>query len=71
MKKKVKIGEAVEHYKARVATKDYAQQKRVDCKKKFSPTMRMTTIHLILAIGLSLDQELYQIDVKTAFLNGK
>ena len=33
--------------------------------------VRFASIHLILAIIAHLDLELYQIDVKTAFLNGE
>ena len=33
--------------------------------------MRLVFIHLILAIFVHLDLELFQMDVKTAFLNGE
>ena len=33
--------------------------------------MRFTSIRLILVIVTNLDLELYQMDVKTAFLNGE
>ena len=33
--------------------------------------MRITSIHLVLAIVAHMDLELYQMDVKTAFLNGE
>ena len=33
--------------------------------------MRLVSIHLILAIVVHLDLELFQMDVKTAFLNGE
>ena len=33
--------------------------------------MRLVSIHLILAIVVHLDLELFQMDVKTTFLNGE
>ena len=33
--------------------------------------MRITSVHLILAIVAHMDLELYQMDVKTAFFNGE
>ena len=33
--------------------------------------VRITSVHLILAIVAHMDLELYQMDVKTAFLNGE
>ena len=36
-----------------------------------SPIMRITSVRLILAIVAHMNLELYQMDVKTTFLNGE
>ena len=40
-------------------------------RKPFSPVVRFAFIQLILAIAANLNLELYQMDVKTVFLNGE
>ena len=57
-------------FKARLVTKGYAQQKRVDYDEIFSPVIRRTSIKAVLALVASHDMHLEQMDVKTAFLHG-
>lgn len=45
------------------------KKKGIDYEETFSPVIRFASIQLILTIIAYLDLELYQMDIKTAFLN--
>ena len=45
------------------------QREGIDYEEIFSPVVRFDSIRLILLIVAHLDLELYQMDIKTAFLN--
>jgi hypothetical protein len=62
---------SIERYKARLVAKGYTQKEGVDYEEIFSPVVRFASVRLILAIVANLNLELYQMDIKTAFLNGK
>ena len=42
----------------------------VDCDETFAPVARLESIRILLAIASHLNFKLYQMDVKSAFLNG-
>lgn len=48
----------------------FQQKKGVDFDEIFSPVVKMTSIRVILGMVASMDLELEQLDVKTAFLHG-
>lgn len=57
-------------YKARLVVKGYSQKKGIDYDEIFSPVVKMSSIRVVLGLAASLDLEVEQMDVKTAFLHG-
>lgn len=47
------------------------QRKVIDFQETYSPVARMTTLRMMLALAVQRKLEIHQMDVKTAFLNGK
>ena len=56
--------------KARLVAQGYFQMEGVDYDETFAPIARMESIRILLALSCDLKFKLYQMDVKTAFLNG-
>ncbi|PWA72457.1 Integrase, catalytic region, Zinc finger, CCHC-type, Peptidase aspartic, catalytic [Artemisia annua] len=57
--------------KARLVAKGYNQQKGIDYEETFAPVARMEAIRIFLAYATYMSFKVYQMDVKSAFLNGK
>ncbi|CAJ2647569.1 unnamed protein product [Trifolium pratense] len=62
-------GEITRH-KARLVAKGFLQREGIDYGEVFAPVTRMETIRLVTAIANINDWPMYQMDVKSAFLNG-
>jgi hypothetical protein len=68
-KKKKDMDENVHVYKARLVTKGFRQIQGIDYDETFSPVAMLKSIRIILAIAAYFDYEIWQMDVKTTFLN--
>nr|GEW56762.1 retrovirus-related Pol polyprotein from transposon TNT 1-94 [Tanacetum cinerariifolium] len=57
--------------KAQLVAKGYRQEEGIDFKESFTPVARIEAIRIFIANVVSRNMTVYQMDVKTAFLNGE
>ena len=67
-KKLDEIGKVVRN-KARLMAKGYSQQKGIDYTETFVLVARLKAIHILLSFVAQHGMMLYQMDVKSVFLN--
>ncbi|GJW02217.1 retrovirus-related pol polyprotein from transposon TNT 1-94 [Tanacetum coccineum] len=69
---KVKLDElgGILKNKARLVARGYHQEEGVDVEESFAPVARLEAIRIFLMFAAHMNMVVYQIDVKTAFLNG-
>ncbi|KAL0288058.1 UNVERIFIED_CONTAM: Retrovirus-related Pol polyprotein from transposon TNT 1-94 [Sesamum radiatum] len=68
-KRKLGANGEVTAFKARFVAKGYTQRPGVDFEETYSPVGMAKSIRILLAIAAWYDYEIWQMDVKTAFLN--
>jgi len=56
--------------KARLVAQGFSQKEGIDYGETFAPVARLEAIRILLAFAASRGYKLYQMDVKSAFLNG-
>ena len=69
-KRKRLLDGKVETFKARLVAKGYTQKEVIDYEETVSPVAMLKSIRILLVVATSLDYEIWQMDVKTTFLNG-
>ena len=57
--------------KARLVAKGYSQEEGIDYDETFAPVARLEAIRIFLAFAAHSNFKVYQMDVKSAFLNGE
>ncbi|GJY83965.1 retrovirus-related pol polyprotein from transposon TNT 1-94, partial [Tanacetum coccineum] len=69
---KVKLDElgGVLKNKAHLAVRGYHQEEDIDFEESFALVSRLEAIHIFIAFAAHMNIVIYQMDVKTAFLNG-
>ncbi|KAH9792396.1 hypothetical protein KPL71_004098 [Citrus sinensis] len=69
-KRKRGVDGRVETFKARLVAEGFTQKEGIDYEETFSTVAMLKSIRILLSIAAVLDYEIWQMDVKTAFLNG-
>ena len=62
---------SVQRNKARLVAKGYSQQPEIDFNETFAPVSRLDSIRALIAFASGMGWKLFQLDVKSAFLNGE
>jgi hypothetical protein len=60
----------IEKHKARLVAKGFSQQPGTDYGETFASVARLDTVRTLLAIASQHKWQVYQMDVKSTFLNG-
>ncbi|GKE41805.1 retrovirus-related pol polyprotein from transposon TNT 1-94 [Tanacetum coccineum] len=68
--KQDKYGDVLKN-KARLVAKGYRQDEGIDFEESFAPVARLEAIRIFIVNAASKNMTVYQMDVKTVFLNGE
>ena len=60
---------SIERYKTHLIAKDFTHEYEIDYEKTFAPVARISSIRALLAVVATSKWDIFQMDVKNAFLN--
>ncbi|KAM1578272.1 hypothetical protein ACFX1Z_039846 [Malus domestica] len=69
-KTKLNLDGSIQKNKARLVAKGYSQKPGIDFNETFAPVARLDTIRTLIGLAAHKGWKLFQLDVKSAFLNG-
>ncbi|GJT60792.1 zinc finger, CCHC-type containing protein [Tanacetum coccineum] len=70
-KRKLKVDETIEKFKARLVIQGFGQKSGIDYFNTYAPVARISTIRLLIAMASIHNLIIHQMDVKTTFFNGE
>ena len=60
-----------DHYKARLVAQGFNQRPGFEYLEVFAPTVRLPTLHIVLALAAIHDWHLWSVDISHPYLNGE
>ncbi|GKD27156.1 zinc finger, CCHC-type containing protein, partial [Tanacetum coccineum] len=70
LKRKMKVDGSIDKFKARLVIQGFRQKEGIDYFDTYAHVARISTIRLLIALAVTYNLVIHQMDIKTIFLNG-